>query len=188
MHICLGNNSQILVSRLHKLMATPMHHVDVERLRHVSSSIPVFAETDCLPVTSPLYTYSLFPPRIMRHLTQWAYENRPMQLGDTIVQQIWLPPVAGGLVSIICGVRITNIFRQQDRVGFSYTTLAGHVEQGISTFSLQGLGPHALFKIDTLSRPALPGGKLLAPLFANPYQAWCTRQALAHVRAQLAAT
>ncbi len=188
MRICLGNNPQILVSRLHKLMATPMHHVDVARLRHVSSFIPVFAETGSLPFISPIDTYSVFPPRIMRHLTQWAYENRLMQLGDTIVQQIWLPPVAGGLVSIICGVRITDIFRQQDRVGFSYTTLAGHVELGISTFSYEGVGKDAKFKIDTLSRPALPGGKLLAPLFANPYQAWCTRQALAHVRAQLAAT
>ena len=186
MHIYLGNSPEIMVQQLHRLMAMSLHQFEIGSLRRVSSSIEVFAGAGSLPVATPFAPYTIFPPRIMRHLTQWTYEQRKMQPGDTIVQQILLPPVEGGVFTIICGVRITDVFCTANTAGFSYTTLEGHVEQGLSTFSFEGVGKDAVFKIETWSRPALPGGAILAPLFANRYQAWCTRQALAHVRAQLA--
>jgi hypothetical protein len=185
MKLSFGTNPQQMTAYLQELMAIPVHKVDPATLRVAMHSIAVPAPVGRLPSYAPLDNYTIFPTRILRHLSQWAYEGLAMQVGDTIAQQIILPPVGGGIVCMICGVRITDIFRSDDRVGFAYTTLAGHVEQGISTFSLHGLGPDAVFTIHTLSRPALPGGKLLAPLLANPYQAWCTRQALAHVWAQL---
>ncbi len=84
-----------------------------------------------------LFEYSIFPSNILTFKSQWNQENRTMQIGDTIVQQIFLPPIKKFSQKIVVGVRINEIIPEVDKVGFSYETLEGHVEKGISTFTIE---------------------------------------------------
>lgn len=132
-----------------------------------------------------LFEYDIFPDNIMAFKTQWADEQRTMKIGDTIVQQVYIPPVKTFSQKIIFGVRISEIINETNRRGFSYETLEGHVEKGISTFTVERQNDQTLFKIQTFSEPATFLTRLTAPLFAIPYQAFCTRAALRHVKRQL---
>ena len=122
----------------------------------------------------------------MTHQTQWQFEGRNMRPGDTIVQQVYIPPIKNVPLKLIFGVRIHSIIREAERIGFSYETLEGHVERGLSTFTIEQTRERKLiFKIHTFSEPGNIASKLLAPVFALPYQAYCTREALKNVQRQL---
>lgn len=130
-----------------------------------------------------LFDYNIFPDNIMHHHAQWKEENRRMQVGDTIVQQVYLPPVKSFSQKIIFGVRVNEIIDQKDKKGFSYETLNGHVEKGISTFTVeQGEHQQLIFKIHTYSAPGNLLARILGPVFSTPYQTFCTKSALAHVK------
>lgn len=130
-----------------------------------------------------LFSYDIFPGNIMHHLTQWKDENRSMQVGDTIAQQVYLPPVKAFSQKIIFGVRINEIINTETQKGFSYETLEGHVEKGISTFTVeQHNNQQLIFKIHTHSTPGNLISKLLSPVFSIPYQTFCTQRALKHVK------
>ena len=73
----------------------------------------------------------------MTYLTQWGFEKRRMQIGDIIVQQVFIPPFRNLSHKIIFGVRINDIINDTKRIGFSYETLNGHVEKGISVFTIE---------------------------------------------------
>lgn len=134
----------------------------------------------------PFHRYQIFPPHIMSSYTQWQAENRKMQVGDTIVQQVYLPPYKNLSQKIIFGVRISELIITSERIGFSYETLQGHAEKGISTFTLeQTKNDQVIFKIHTFSQPGNWLTRLVAPVFSIPYQTYCTRQALQHVKMQL---
>jgi uncharacterized protein (UPF0548 family) len=133
-----------------------------------------------------LFRYKIFPEYIMTYQTQWHVEGRSMQPGDTIVQQVYIPPTKGLSLKLIFGVRIHSIIREATRIGFSYETLQGHAERGISTFTIErGNNSKLIFKIHTYSEPGNMLSKLLAPLFSLPYQVYCTREALKNVQRQL---
>ncbi|ACU62841.1 hypothetical protein Cpin_5412 [Chitinophaga pinensis DSM 2588] len=133
-----------------------------------------------------LFDYDIFPGHIMHHYTQWKEENRSMQVGDTIVQQVYVPPVKSFSQKIIFGVRVSEIIDQQGKKGFSYETLKGHVEKGISTFTVeQGDQQQLIFKIHTYSIPGNMMARILSPVFSIPYQTFCTRSALAHVKGNI---
>ena len=53
-----------------------------------------------------LFDYQIFPNNIMTFKNQWALDNRKMKLGDTIAQQVFIPPVRTFSQKIIFGVRI----------------------------------------------------------------------------------
>lgn len=132
-----------------------------------------------------LFDYNIFPDKIMSFKTQWASENRKMNIGDTIVQQVYLPPTKIFSQKIIFGVRINEVIDQPNKKGFSYETLEGHVEKGISTFTLEQLNNKLIFKIHTYSTPGNFLTKLLGPIFSIPYQTFCTKSALENVKQQL---
>jgi len=132
-----------------------------------------------------LFRYEVFPDNIMSHLTQWGAEQRTMEVGDTIVQQVYLPPSRVVSQKLIFGVRVNRVFKDSRRVGFSYETLVGHVERGESEFSLETVGEGLRFVIRTFSEPSSWFLKLLGPVFALPYQRFCTAQALKHVKNQI---
>lgn len=132
-----------------------------------------------------IFNYKIFPGSIMKHKAQWAEENREMMIGDTIAQQVYIPPVAGFSQKVVFGVRINKIIDQPDKKGFSYETLEGHVENGISTFTLEQVDEKLIFKIQTCSKPGNFLIKLLHPVFSGPYQAYCTKRALKYVKRQL---
>ncbi len=132
-----------------------------------------------------LLDYHIFPKNIMTFKTQWADEHREMKKGDTIVQQLYFPPTKPFSQKIIFGVRICDVIDESDRKGFSYETLEGHVEKGISTFMLKQTSDGLVFEIQTYSTPGNVLTKLLGPVFSVPYQTYCTAQALKNVKRQL---
>jgi hypothetical protein len=134
-----------------------------------------------------LFDYQIFPDNIMSFKTQWSDEKRKMEIGDTIAQQVFLPPSKNFSQKIVFGVRINEIINQTDKKGFSYETLEGHVEKGVSTFTIEQIGDRLVFKIQTFSAAGNILTKLLAPIFSLPYQNYCTKMALKNVKRQLEA-
>ena len=132
-----------------------------------------------------LFNYQIFPDNIMANKNQWTAEHRTMQVGDTIVQQVYIPPIKTFSQKIIFGVRINEIFNHTNKKGFSYETLEGHVEKGISTFTFEQLDNKIIFKIHTHSTPGNILTKLLGTIFSVPYQTYCTKVALKNVKNQL---
>lgn len=132
-----------------------------------------------------LFEYKIFPDNIMTYKTQWADENRKIKIGDTIVQQVYIPPTRYFSQKIIFGVRINEIIDEPSIKGFSYETLEGHVETGISTFRLEQIENRLIFKIHSCSAPGNFLAKLAAPFFSLPYQTFCTKSALNNVKRQL---
>lgn len=133
-----------------------------------------------------LFDYQIFPGHIMTFYTQWAAENRKMHPGDTIVQQAHIPPVKMFFPKIVMAVRISEIIDEEHRKGFSYETVEGHVEKGISTFTVENYNGQLQFKIHTFSTPGYWLSRLAGPVFSIPYQAYCTKAALKHVKQQIA--
>lgn len=133
-----------------------------------------------------LFDYKIFPSNILTFKTQWEAEKRKMRIGDTILQQAFLPPIKGFSQKIIFGVRINSVIHNERCKGFSYETLEGHAERGESTFTVEQQRSRIIFKIHTFSEPASTLAKLAGPLFALPYQAYCTRKALENVKQQIA--
>jgi len=132
-----------------------------------------------------LFDYKIFPDHIMTFKNQWTDEHRKMRIGDTIAQQLFIPPTRTFSQKIIFGVRVNEIIDQSDKKGFSYETLEGHVEKGLSTFTVEQLDNKLIFKVQTYSTPGNILTKLLGPIFSIPYQTFCTNTALKNVKRQL---
>jgi len=129
--------------------------------------------------------YNIFPESILTFKTQWEDENRLMRIGDTIVQQAFLPPIKLLSQKIIFGVRICNIVIEDNKVGFSYETLEGHIEKGISTFTIEQNENKVNFTIHTFSSPGNLLTRLVGPIISIPYQTYCTKSALRNVKSQI---
>jgi hypothetical protein len=132
-----------------------------------------------------LFDYRIFPDNIMAFENQWTDEKRKMRIGDTIAQQVYIPPTRTFSLKIIFGVRVNEIIDQPQRKGFSYETLEGHVEKGISTFTVEQLDDKIVFKVETYSTPGNILTRLLGPVFSVPYQTFCTKAALRNLKRQL---
>ncbi len=128
------------------------------------------------------FAYRIFPENILSAYTQWQDEQRKMQSGDTILQQVYLPPIPKFSQKALFGVRIKEVIWEEKRCGFSYETLNGHVECGISYFLLEESDGKVIFKIQTFSKPGNFFTRLLGPVFSIPYQTYCTQKALKNVK------
>jgi hypothetical protein len=93
-----------------------------------------------------LFDYQIFPDNIMTFKNEWTDQSRKMKIGDTIAQQVYIPPTRTFSQKIIFGVRINKIIDQADKKGFSYETLEGHVEKGVSIFTVEQLNNKIVFK------------------------------------------
>ena len=115
------------------------------------------------------WDYNIFPNNIMTLLTEWTFQNRQMQIGDTILQQAFIPPFRQFSQKILFGVRLNQIINEPSRQGFSYETLNGHVEMGESIFTIEKyLGDKTIFKVHTFSKPGSLLTKLIGPFFSVP--------------------
>ncbi len=191
MKLFLTNQKASLQKHLTSLKLQPVMKYDPTQLREKVSIIRTekgwlsFAEAPFHDLNLGfLFNYNIFPPNIMTHLTEWNAENRKMQPGDTIVQQVFLPPTPAFSFKIILGVRICEIIDLPNKKGFSYETLEGHVECGISTFTAECENDLTIFKIHTFSKPGNFLSRMGAPFFSNPYQNFCTRSALQNLKNQ----
>ncbi len=160
---------------------------DFTALAEKSSAISINTDKDINELnTAFLLNYNIFPGNIMAYFTEWSYEGREMRVGDTIVQQVFLPPIKHFSQKIIFGVRINNVINEERQIGFSYETIKGHVEKGMSTFIIEKtIENKIVFKIHTFSKPGNKLTQLLGPVFSIPYQTFCTNQGLRNVKRQL---
>lgn len=128
------------------------------------------------------FDYRIFPENILSGYPQWRDEQRTIREGDTILQQVYLPPIPKFSQKALFGVRIKEVITEEKRCGFSYETLNGHVECGISYFLLEEQDGKVFFKIQTFSKPGNFFTRLLGPVFSIPYQTYCTNKALKNVK------
>src|SRR5260370_41349700 len=96
----------------------------------------------------------------------------------------FVPPIGGG-ICLEFAVRVRELFSEEDRIGFSYETLAGHPEQGISEFYFTKDDDGLRFFIHTFSQPGHWTSRAFSGL-AIRYQSWCTQRALKYIREQFA--
>jgi hypothetical protein len=187
MRIYLIDQSKKFPQHLEFLKQQPVMQYEMSKLAEKTTVIPIDTTKEVQDLnTGFLFDYKVFPASIMTYLTQWNFEKRQMLIGDTIVQQAFIPPFRHLSQKIIFGVRINKIINEPTRIGFSYETLKGHVEKGISIFTIEKTADQkAIFKVHTFSQPGNMLTKLVGPIFSVPYQTFCTRQGMLNVKRQL---
>ena len=187
MRVYITDQSKNFTKHLEYLKRQPIMLYDKLKLTEKKSVISIGVDADVRELnTSFFFSYKIFPSRIMSYLTQWDFEKRPMQIGDTIVQQAFIPPFRHFSQKVIFGVRINDIINEPTRIGFSYETLQGHVEKGVSIFTIEKTADQkTIFKVHTFSKPGSLLTRLVGPVFSIPYQTFCTRQGLLNVKRQL---
>ena len=186
MKIYLSDQTKHFQKHLEFLKSKPVMAYNKSRLKEKVSSIDIVTKTPFENLNLEfLFEYKIFPSNILNFLTQWENEKRKMKAGDTIVQQIFIPPTKLFSQKLIFGVRIKEIIDEPTKKGFSYETLEVHVEKGISTFTVEQEGSKIVFKIKTFSGAGNLLSKLMGPVFSVPYQKFCTNKALENCRLQL---
>ncbi|MCB0476686.1 MAG: DUF1990 family protein [Crocinitomicaceae bacterium] len=183
MRIYLSNQSKKFSKHLAFFKSKKVIPYDRNLLKEVVSEIKLDQVENFDQLNfSLLFDYKIFPKNIMEGFGQWQEENRSMQEGDILVQQIFIPPNPKWSQKIITGVRISEIIDKADCKGFSYETLEGHVEKGISTFTIERKDEGIFFKIHTYSSPGNFLSKLVGPIFSKHYQNYSTKKALEHFK------
>lgn len=160
-----------------KLLPVIPYNISVLKEKSTVVSIPCNKQLKELSFNF-LFDYNIFPDNILTYCSEWKNSKRIMQVNDTIVQQIYFPPVKTLSQKIIVGVRVKEIFKQEDLIGFSYETLKGHIEKGVSSFQVSKTNGSINFTVHTYSKADNLLLDLLSPLFSSPYQDYCTKQAL----------
>lgn len=133
------------------------------------------------PDPEVLFQYAIFPECMLKGFGQWELENRTMQAGDVLIQQVYLPPFKRISIKGIMTVRIREVVVEPTRIGFTYETLKGHVEQGQSGFWFLKDELGWKFRIHTFSRTAWSWNRPFEWLTTRPYQRYCTRKALKRI-------
>lgn len=186
MKIYLTDQAKHFPKHLVDLKTKPVMLYDRSQLKEKVSSIEIITSTPFEKLNLDyLFSYNIFPSNILVFLTQWENEKRKMQPGDTIVQQVFIPPVRSFSQKLVFGVRIKKIIDEPARKGFSYETLEGHVEKGISIFTVEQEASRIFFRIKTFSGAGNFLSKVMGPAFSTPYQAFCTKKALENCKRQL---
>lgn len=186
MKIFLRNQQSHFAKLLEVLKKTEAMQFDRNSLKEKISTIEIQSPQKLADLDLRfLFDYEIFPSKILIFYNQWQAENRNMQVGDTILQQAFLPPFKGFSQKVIFGVRVCELINEAKRKGFSYITLNGHAEKGISTFTLEQENDQLIFKIHTFSAPGNLLTRLVAPIFTRPYQTYCTKLALKKVKSTL---
>lgn len=186
MKIYLTDQTNNFDGLLKQLTGRPTMTFDKTKLKEKITMINIKTEKTLAQINLDfLFDYQIFPSNIMTFMTQWGQEKRKMKIGDTILQQAFIPPAKGVSQKIVFGVRINNIIDETGRKGFSYVTIEGHVEKGESTFTLENSDDGLIFKIQTFSEPGNLLTKVVGPIFTIPYQTYCTRIALENVKRQI---
>ncbi len=171
---------------MRELTAKPTMKFDKSKLKEKTTAINIKTDKQVGQVNLDfLFNYQVFPSSIMTFLTEWGQEKRKMKIGDTILQQAFIPPTRLFSQKIVFGVRITNIIDETERKGFSYETVEGHAEKGEASFTMENCDVGLVFKIKTYSEPGNLLTKIVGPLFTGPYQTHCTRKALENVKRQV---
>lgn len=173
----LTDQQKYFPNHLLELKSSDVIPYQKDLLKHKVSKQTIGCDFSDLSFDS-FFDYEIFPTNILTAFPQWTDEHRTIQSGDTIVQQINIPPFKTISQRLIVGVRIKEVFSSDTCKGFSYETLKGHLEKGISTFKIEPQKNTSVFTIETYSAPALAFLKVFQSL-SSLYQDYCTNQALA---------
>jgi len=187
MKLYLSNQKNNFPEHLKSLKKQDINVYDLSQLTEKKSVIDIDTCKTLKELNlSFFFDYKIFPDNIMEYLTEWGYEKREMRVGDTIVQQAFIPPFRQFSQKIIFGVRVNKIINEPTKLGFSYETIKGHPEKGISIFTIENTSDgKIIFKIHTFSVPGNFLAKLVGALFSIPYQKFCTKQGLKNIKHQL---
>lgn len=147
--------------------------------QRTTSLLPQFKSVREIDAT-PLFSYQVFPKTILDFKSQWGEEKRDMKTGDIIVQRIFMPPLGYG-ICLEFAVKIKEIVLEKNKIGFSYETLEGHPEGGVSEFYFEETDNQVSFTIHTFSCPSHWSSRITKNLFTLPYQKWCTNKAIENV-------
>jgi uncharacterized protein (UPF0548 family) len=118
-----------------------------------------------------LLAYKIYPPQRMK--AHVCTSDGRVCRGAVIVQRISLGPVA-----IEAAVRVLEFERLENRVGFAYVTLPGHIELGIAAFAVSRIDGGLNLRIETWSRPGHWSTKVAGP-FSRLIQRRSTEEAIA---------
>lgn len=150
---------------------------------HYARSVDVPAHADPAAwfeyLEERLLTYQVFPPDLMD--ARVCSADGRLREGTTIVQRVAIGPV-----TLEAGVRVIRVWQDRDaggaETGFTYTTLQGHPERGVSSFRLRRSTDATSidFLIDVRSRPGSWLTRLTRPA-ARRFQIRATEAALAYV-------
>jgi uncharacterized protein (UPF0548 family) len=124
-----------------------------------------------------LLRYDIFPRRQLQ--PEVCSDDGRLRDGTTIVQHVAIGPL-----ELEAAVRVVRLWRNKDgtsaETGFTYATLEGHPERGVSTFRLRRSPQGSLtFTIEARSRPGSVLTKLARP-FARRFQRRATLAALTY--------
>src|SRR4051812_45733786 len=140
MKIFLSDQEKVFGTLLSELILLPVADTTGVALRAQISTVQVLSGRDFNEIDyNILFEYRIFPPTIMSYMTQWSVEQRRMRVGDTILQEVFVPPFRPAF-RILFGVRIDSVIDTPGRRGFSYQTLEGHAEKGRSVFTFETIG------------------------------------------------
>ncbi|MCP4416183.1 MAG: DUF1990 family protein [Chloroflexi bacterium] len=78
-----------------------------------------------------LMRYQFYPRDVLSHVSDFSLGQRWVQVGDRIVQRIHLFSLFGKpVLDVIVMNEVSHVITEPRRYGFTYVTVANHVEQG----------------------------------------------------------
>lgn len=103
-----------------------------------------------------LMRYQFYPHDVLSHTSDFSLWNRWAQVGDRIVQRIHLFSLFGKpVLDVIAMNEVRQVITEPRRYGFTYVTVATHVEQGEWTACLEWATDNQLrLTVHAISRPA----------------------------------
>ena len=124
-----------------------------------------------------LWSYDIFPRDLMQP-TVCSTDGHVVE-GAVIVQRVKV-----GLLVMEAAVRVVRTWHNEsidtDESGFTYATVAGHPEKGVSSFSVSRSGEIVEFRVKARSRPGTLLTRMGRPA-SRAFQRAATRAALRHV-------
>jgi uncharacterized protein (UPF0548 family) len=119
-----------------------------------------------------LSRYDVFPPTLMR--PRVCSRTGLVTKDVVIIQRVRL-----GIAVFEAAVKVVATWDTTDESGFTYATLEGHPERGISTFRVVREGAIVRFEIEAVSQPGSPITRVFRPI-SRRFQVSATRAALAY--------
>lgn len=102
-----------------------------------------------------LMRYQFYPTDILNHVSDFDLYERPIRVGDRIVQRIHVFQLFGrSVLDAITMTEVTDVITGPRRCGFTYATVDTHIEQGEWTAMLEWKNSgDVILSIDAISRP-----------------------------------
>ena len=102
-----------------------------------------------------LMQYQFYPEDVLTHVSDFDVFERPIQVGDRIVQRVHVFQLLGKpILDVITMTEVVQVIDEPRRCGFTYATVDKHVEQGEWTAVLEWQqNGDVIFTMDAVSRP-----------------------------------